>query len=286
MIIRLIKNAYLTNIAYIYITYINQIIKLRIFKIKCFFLKINLHNKSHLHNKFRNHSDKACHIIGSGYSLNDSKGKINNEDFVIGFNFAALANLDFDLFFFEFAGKKCADVSNKQKEALKYLIQNKKNNIYFKNALLPRNDLNFLYDHYGNDINIIEDIILQNRSTSTFDIIYNLMYNEKSNLFMQYNSSLFFCINVAKSIGFKTIIFHGVDFKGPYFFDNLKSDDFFENNHYEKRELNQNHSINKTSYGLEGYLSFLISKMENEVSFYCATNKTPLKKYLKNFYED
>ena len=100
MIIRLIKNAYLTNIAYIYITYINQIIKLRIFKIKCFFLKINLHNKSHLHNKYRNHSDKACHIIGSGYSLNDSKGKINNEDFVIGFNFAALANLDFDLFFF------------------------------------------------------------------------------------------------------------------------------------------------------------------------------------------
>ena len=99
MIIRLIKNAYLTNIAYIYITYINQIIKLRIFKIRCFFLKINLKNKNHLIDKYRNHSGKVCHIIGSGYSLNDSIAKIKKNDFVMGFNFAALANLDFDLFF-------------------------------------------------------------------------------------------------------------------------------------------------------------------------------------------
>ena len=153
-----------------------------------------------------------------------------------------------------------------------------------KSIACSLNNIDFLYDLYGDDINIIEDIILKNRSLVTLNSIFNMIFNTKSNFFRQYNSSLFFCIDVAKAIGFKTIIFHGVDFKGPYFFEKSPPEDFFDENHYKKRGAEENHVINNTSYGLEGFLSFIISKMKNEISFFCASDKTPLIRHLKNFY--
>ena len=51
-----------------------------------------------LHKNMRNESCKVCHIIGLGWSLNDSMSRINRANsYIIGMNNGALSGLEFDL---------------------------------------------------------------------------------------------------------------------------------------------------------------------------------------------
>ena len=134
MIFRYFKERYIVNKCFVYFKFLQQFFLLRLFKIKCYlFTRINYKNKKHFINEYKSQNNKVCHIIGSGYSLDFSKNKIKSNDFVIGFNFAALEKLNFDLYFFEFAGSNCRDISIKQREVLNDLVLNKKRHLYFIN---------------------------------------------------------------------------------------------------------------------------------------------------------
>jgi hypothetical protein len=50
--------------------------------------------------------NSTCHIIASGYTARDNLASINKNDYVIGFNFSALIDINFDLYFIECADKQ------------------------------------------------------------------------------------------------------------------------------------------------------------------------------------
>ena len=104
---------------------------------------------------------KVCHIIGSGWSVEKSRDLIFAEDaYVIGFNFACLADIPFNLYFVEFGGYECQDIAYAQKRALDKFNINPENNtkVIFKNLWQSRNDLEFALKLYGDQVDYARDV--------------------------------------------------------------------------------------------------------------------------------
>ena len=80
------------------------------------------------------------HIIASGSSVLDSYHKIRSNDFVIGFNFSALLNIKFDLYFFELGSEKYKSYSTKQMMLIFDKVVPNGGGVYFKNICDQDND--------------------------------------------------------------------------------------------------------------------------------------------------
>ena len=163
---------------------------------------------------------RSCHIIGSGWSLEQSLDLASREDaFVMGFNFAALCGIHFDMYFTEFGDPNVQEVALKQRNLMDdYLIPGC-DLIYFKNLNNQKNNLLFANQFYGQRVKFVRDILLPCAFPVGLEGVIKKLLSDEDSFFFQYASSVLTLVGAARRLGFKEIVIHGVDFGGPYFFD-------------------------------------------------------------------
>ncbi len=162
-------------------------------------------------------SDTA-HIIGSGWSLKHSIEKIPAQDFVMGFNYAALAPIKFDMYFIEFAGKGVLKTMNNQLALLaKYVIPDQ-TLLYFKNTWEDKNDLEHMR-LLVNEVKYVKDVLVPCLSPEMLEISLRTCIENKSEFIYQYASTAITLALIAYHCDFKNVVLHGVDFSGQYFFE-------------------------------------------------------------------
>ncbi|MDB4654887.1 hypothetical protein OAE53_00800, partial [bacterium] len=170
----------------------------------------------------KGHSD-VCHIIGSGWSLSKSLTKVLPDDYVIGFNYSGLCSLRFNLYIAEFGGFSVSNASFDHLTIAKELSRRDNSLIIFKNIWEDKNDIEFLNQYWVDLAWIIRDRLFLLPRLNHLRKVLNLMLNDKSNFFPQCVSSVVFAILLAYKSGFKSVVVHGVDFGGSYFYE---CDDF------------------------------------------------------------
>jgi len=137
----------------------------------------------------------------------------------MGFNFAALCGIHFDMYFTEFGDPNTQEVAMKQRNLMDDYLLPGCNHIYFKNLNNQKNDLLFANQFYGQRIKFVRDIILPCAFPVGMDGVMEKLLSDEDSFFFQYGSSVLTLVGVARRLGFKEIVIHGVDFGGPYFFD-------------------------------------------------------------------
>lgn len=238
--------------------------------------------------KFSTPQNTNCHIIGSGWSLNQSKAVIKKDDCVIGFNQAALSGLDFDLYFFEFGGDKVDDISKQQIKLFDKLL-GKKPIIVFKNVWEDKNDVDYIVKYWGSKLYYIHDYAVPCMSKKNLVQSIGYMLNSDDKYLRQYMSSVITSIGFAAYCGFKTIVIHGLDFGGEYFFD---ADDFDGDNSlrpdsnralglYEKCSSSSVHSTSVGSIGVKSSIPIIRDLLKQSgVTIFSASRVSPLSEYL------
>ena len=168
----------------------------------------------------KNHRSEVCHIIGSGWSLTESLAKVLPNDYVVGFNYSGLCDLAFDLYIAEFGGFSVSNASFDHLKIAKELsCRAKPPFIVFKNIWEGKNDLDFINEHWVELAWFVLDRIYPLPRLIHLRKALKLMLNDKSHFFPQCVSTIVFTILLAYKSGFKTIVLHGVDFGGRYFYE-------------------------------------------------------------------
>lgn len=165
----------------------------------------------------------VLHIIGSGRSLNDSCRVISSEDFVVGFNYAALSDIHFDLYFFEFGGFKVDSISKKHFSLFKDVVSQQTDCVFFKNIWEGKNDLSYIKESWAFNVRYTKDRIYPSGSLKYLPYTVKLFFEDDSVYLPQLSSSVMVCLYLAYKLGFKKIVIHGLDFGGAYFYDELVS---------------------------------------------------------------
>ena len=181
-----------------------------------------------------NSSSGVCHIIASGASLLDSMTKIRiGEDRVIGFNLAALADIRFDLYFFELATAQSTSQYPQQ-----HLFSDAQAALILRHAvdrigqlvlkdLWAKDYVNRAYfeKHYPQNTPILYDIPL--RIAFSISVSNDKINRRIAQLLLSYDDEFVYqlsvtttlaAIAVAAHAGFKDIVVHGFDFFGPHFY--------------------------------------------------------------------
>lgn len=161
---------------------------------------------------------KICHITCSGWSLNSSQSYISSSDYVIGCNFAALSDLSFDAYFIERGGWTVESISLSQLRLVVNVIAKQTDLIIFKNTWDPHNSPGFCRTHLSEFVRFLIDIPLSCYSKEDVYKNVNRALSNKAFYLLQLKSSLLAMICLAKQTGFTTIVIHGLDFGGEYFF--------------------------------------------------------------------
>ncbi|MAC42255.1 MAG: hypothetical protein CMJ05_10790 [Pelagibacterales bacterium] len=254
---KILKNKRI-SIAYSKIYYIIDRIKIELFlflkKLKGFSILTKSNCKETINTKKR-----VCHIIGSGESLNKTKSLIKENDFVIGFNFSALAEINFDLYMIEFYGEKCKNISDKQLKVVEEFLD-PSTTILLKHSLHKRNDFNYIRKNYINkELLILKDVLIRCLSIDSHKYICK-KFLLKTETFNQFSSSVIVALDIAFKLEFDKIILHGVDLEGPYFFQKnnyLKEFYPFDSINYKKIENKRSHQVNEGEFSLERTLNYL-----------------------------
>lgn len=266
-ILNLLKSNLLIILCYLKYSLITNIILL--IGSKCYRWKIV--TSYNLAKMFKKKS--ICHILGSGYSLNDSLKIIDSDnDFVIGFNFSGLAYNYSDLYFIEIAAEKNT-ISKAQFKLWNYLRKKSKNTIFvFKNVSEGKNSVESINKLYKNEILYLKDVILGINNPKSLNFFSNLVLG---NSFITQNqvqaiSSTIVSIAIAYKIGCKKIILHGIDFSGPHFYDIFSSNDpeleEIRSMIYSNSEINyeKKHKTNTFLVSHEEFLLFLRKKLRDK----------------------
>ena len=229
-------------------------------------------------------SKKTCHIIGSGWSLNYSKNRITQEGFVIGFNFAAISDLVFDLYVIEV----CSNKSRRAKELSDSLSS--LSSKLFNVPIIVKNlyfgvDPKYLYESWSNLCLPVYDIHVPCFSDKYLKTSIKILFEDNTIFLRQLNSTTITSIALAYRLGFKKIIVHGLDFGGPYFFDSDSFEGSFElRPSYEickKYEKNERHYTARAEVAIEKIMEAIkIYLNENGVEIFSATKDSPLSKIL------
>lgn len=165
----------------------------------------------------------VCHVLGSGWSLLSGLKKINPAfDFVLGFNFSALAWPEPDMHFVEIASNKTERLSSVSK-AQHLLIREvgllRKRRVVFKNVWEGKNEVKPMAYGYGEGAFFLKDYPVRCLSHSTLDLVADKVLNPRQGYIRQYSSTSLTLIGIAYRLGFERIVLHGVDFSGPHFYD-------------------------------------------------------------------
>jgi hypothetical protein len=169
---------------------------------------------------------KTCHIIGSGLSVLSSIQSIDvKNDFVIGFNYAGLLPLEFDVYFLEHATDtgSLAESSGIHEDLYFEMCTRRQPEIYVK--CLWGHDWwspSFINNRYAGNLALLFDVP-PNLPLLANSQILNLANQEifrkkRSSFFINGASSAVFSVLFAYQLGFRNIVVHGVDFLGPHFF--------------------------------------------------------------------
>jgi hypothetical protein len=236
------------------------------------------------------HNNKVCHIIGSGWSLNDSIRIIEkNNSFIIGFNHAALSGLIFDLYLIE-PDYNYYEITNLYPKIIDDLIKLDKSDVLMKNVFTwDGKDIGYLMDSFGERVSFIYNIGITCGSPRNLHFWGKVLSRKNRKSIIQYKSSAITAIIIAKNSGFKKIVIHGVDFGGKYFYD---ADNYLHLNKYKPPEQKiysyyQNtddgitHPTAATEVGIQYMIPIINTTFIHEdVSLYCATGKSPLANML------
>jgi hypothetical protein len=159
--------------------------------------------------------------VAIGYSAIASykAGTIKENDYVIGFNFAAFLPHKFDFYFCEETSRidKKTSRANVYKERTKYqfmLLKKRKSNmsnIIFKNLCFSNPKL---MKELTNDVKY--SIVWDNTLISNKDAAK--LFSSPSIIMPQYSSTVITAVMLAYHAGFTNIVVHGLDFSGPHIY--------------------------------------------------------------------
>lgn len=244
-------------------------------------IKLILNNSS-------KHKSDVCHIIGSGSSLKQTIGKIREDDYVMGCNLAGLINIKFDFFTIEFAGYKRKEPSSVVFNLARKL-SDKGTLVCFKNIWEKANEPNFIIENNFKNLKFIKDIYIRTFAVNNKDYLRKLLNLSQDGYFYQHISSIILLISVAKKIGCKKIVLHGVDFGGKYFYED---ENFFlpnELNEFDRKSIYNYIKINIKNGKYQNHLNLkfpenliLIKEIlyENDVCLYSNSEESGSGKIL------
>lgn len=230
----------------------------------------------------------VCHILGSGWSLIDGLQKISTDDTVYTCNMGGLLNIDYDLWFVEFAkfgNDRIGQISLLQRQVIEARATSIKN-IIFKNIWQDKLDWNYINKNYQIPYAILKDVhfpISPSRVTSE-ELIEELLFPPRD-IVLQHSSTVLTMILFAFWHGFKEIVVHGLDGEGRYYFqkdetvipDHL-STSFRSLFPYSDDAMEKRHQSNDL---VGPFILDLRKKMEDfGVLLQCAAPTSPLSRYL------
>lgn len=241
--------------------------------------------------KYNENKPEICHIIGSGWSLNQSIKSISENDFVIGFNQAAISGVKSDLYFVEFGSVTESDITEKQFKLVQEVIKPHTEHIFFKNLWAMRNDYSVVKNTWNTSVKYVNDIPVNCYNAKFLSQSLDVFLEEDSVFVRQYSSTALTLVKLAKDLDFKKIVLHGIDFGGEYFFDTENFDDCLDlkkylpnrtgQKIYNKASSKSTHITSKDLFGLKYALPLVRERfVEKGVTLYAATEISPLSKVL------
>ena len=247
--------------------------------------------KALVRKKYNKNASEICHIIGSGWSLNQSIQSISENDFVIGFNQAAISGIKSDLYFVEFGSVTESDITEKQFKLVQEVIKPHTKLVFFKNLWSMRNDLRVVKNTWNTNVKYVNDIPVNCYNAKFLNQSLDVFLEDDPVFVRQYSSTALTLVKLAKDLDFKKIVLHGIDFGGEYFFDAENFEDHLnlkkylpnrtEQNIYNKASSNSTHITSKDLYGLKYALPIVSERLkEKGVILYAATEVSPLSKVL------
>ncbi|MFJ4055421.1 hypothetical protein ACIPZC_18485 [Pseudomonas sp. NPDC089743] len=234
-------------------------------------------------------SSEVCHVVGSGWSLNRSKIEIEKNDFVIGFNYAGIYDLNYDAYFVEFGGIGVSKVAISHKNIVDNVVSKSTDIILFKNLWESKNDKYFIEKKWGQSVKYAKDYVVPCiREASLKGILENCL-NESGMYLPQYTSTALTCVFLMYFSGYKSIVLHGIDFGGQYFYEasdfdgdrdycpQLEVSDKF----YKATTINTVHPTATSSVGMKTAIPILASLLAHRgVTLYAAHESSPLSSFL------
>ena len=238
-------------------------------------------------------SDKpVCHVLGSGWSLNESYQLIDRKSsFLVGFNFSFIKCSDPDIHFIENASTADArffiNTMDHYAGLERYQVFDK-TNVVFKNMSELKNTIKVIKWVYAKKAYYIKDKHYRIFSNKSLRPTLIEMLRQK-NCLPQAVSSAISLIFFARQSGCRTIVLHGVDFYGPHFYGVSLIEAVYRN--YSKPSpsecSNSPHvtASGKNGVGVREILIELKSLLELEgVQLLAAVNTSPSSKVLGSFY--
>lgn len=168
-------------------------------------------------------SREICHVVGSGSTVFDSISSVGANDFVIGFNFASLLPLSFNIFFIEGCTYRSSSLSLASRLLAECYKMRGSSLLIAKNLLINQYDLKLLRELYEEIPYAVPDIVLcwrlgpASRITNRAFLTRRLLRYDPL-IMKQARSSIFTSIALAIHAGFKKIVVHGLDMGGPHFY--------------------------------------------------------------------
>lgn len=215
-----------------------------------------------------------CHVIASGYSAIDAykRGVVKENDYVIGFNFAAFLPYRFDFYF-------CEDNSHDDdygfectKEQLLLLnkCRNNISNLFFKNIYSSKCDCFELLNKSSINYSIVLD-------KQVYTEIIDKLFAKPKILMPQYYTTTITATMLAYHAGFRKIVIHGLDFGGDYLFQSEELQKRIEMDAPLRLDVKANSTYNSKQ---EWIWPKLIKKFSKKnIKIYCASQDSRFKEY-------
>ncbi|GAB6069490.1 hypothetical protein JCM30760_05870 [Thiomicrorhabdus hydrogeniphila] len=236
-----------------------------------------------------NKGSKVCHIIGSGWSLHESVTVISDKDFVIGFNYAGLIGIPFDVYFVEFGGDTVKNISHQHLSIVEDYVSKHTNLIFFKNLWEDKNDMEFVNNNWLGIATPIKDRIYPMLDKKYLDSVIEAMLSDRTDYLPQLTSSVVTSIILAYKAGFEKIVVHGLDFGGRYFYevDGFQVDSTYipdkkpEGGFYGITKKNSVHPTASGNAGMKEVVPELKACLKKRgVNLFCATSISPVSRVL------
>lgn len=257
---------------------------------RCFYLR--LYGMKEYQIEYVCSNNKICHILASGWSLNESYDLIDKDSsFIIGFNFSFLKCKNPDLHFIENASlmnKNFLENTIYHYYGLKSRDIFSKTKVVFKNLSEYKNSVKLIRILYSKQAMYVKDKHFRFFSKESIPGILDIILSEKKNL-PQSISTVLSMVFLARLLGFKKIVIHGLDFYGNHFYgEDLK---YAINNNSLSFSNSNEKILHKTALGNSGVgtsdvLSELKKKLSAEgIELFSAVKNSPSSKYLNSYYD-
>lgn len=227
----------------------------------------------------------VCHVVATGWSLNDSRSLIESEDFVIGFNDACVSGLKFDLYFQEIASWEFEAVSRHAVRQIDEIIIPQGSLVYFKSVWFRVNNVSFMKQVWSNRVTYVSDVDVICLDKKWLRQTIEDLFCDDPIYLRQYSTSTLTSLVLAARAGFKKIVVHGLDFGGPYFFEmpEFSGIDHLKPKIFPKRASGETHET-AHDRGVKAALTFVrarVNAMGGEL--YAGSCKSPSSQFLPIF---